>query len=558
VSTLPHNKKLILLFAFMLFLALRVPGLDLPYYQDERVWNTPRSFDLGELRGIPHPPLTGVAIVLGVNLLGPDNLRYMPFIFSIINFGLLFYFVRYRFSRSAALWSVLLFSAGFYSVLASLMVDTDGQILPFFFLISAICYYRWRDSVGAKEKVKWGAFLVLAVLGGFLVKFSFAIVIGALIADFIYSKKDSLTRKLVIRYVTVGGISGVVILGIIWGMQYLLPSFDLSRSFAHWKPFLKLSNRNYLQTCVQFLKSLLYLSPLLLVSPLLLTKVMVRKLSLFIIFIISGLIFYLVIFDFSSGALDRYLQFMIIPLSIISGVVLADMFKEPGKDLKNPYIWIQGFLIAFIIFLVQFYDHFVPALYPKEEWFSRVLSLKWNFLFPFTGGSGPMGFYVSWLFIGLSWITAVIFAGLSFFKSEWRKSLWIAILILGFTYNAVFIEEYLFGSINGSSTALLKNAVKFIENNKNITAIISYNNIGNYELSNLGKYERRLYIAPKFEKDYIDIINNFKGHYFVIDVPRIHSSSPYAGYFSSCQVIYKEYSGEISSKIYDCQNVKFR
>ena len=124
---------------------------------------------------------------------------------------------------------------------------------------------------------------------------------------------------------------------------------------------------------------------------------------------------------------------------------------------------------------------------------------------------------------------------------------------LGILYNTVFAEEYLFGKINGNSNMLFKNAFTFIKNNSAIKKVITYNDIGGGQLAKIGKYERRLYAAPKFEESYKNILSKFSGHYLVIDIPHLSPDSPYAKHFATCRVIYEERHGKITSKIYDCQ-----
>ncbi|MBI2063499.1 MAG: glycosyltransferase family 39 protein [Candidatus Yanofskybacteria bacterium] len=542
-----------LFFIFVIFLLARIWGLDLPYHQDENTWSDYAGSGVKGLSGIPHPPLSGLIFISAFQILGSAHLRYLPFVVGIINFWLIFLLVRYRFSRSAALWSALFFSVGFYGVLASLMVDTDGQILPLFFLLSAISFYKWRDSETTRRKIIWGSLLVISILLGFLTKASFIITAGAIVFELLYSKSRSVSRQQLVKTALIAVVALASLVLLMLGILYFLPILNISKTLARWKHFLVFSDRNYLQISIQFLKALLYASPLFLVPLLFVNRKNFEKLRLFIIFLVLGLIFYLVLFDFSSGALDRYLQFIVVPLSIIGGVVAADIFSSDPIRVGRKVFVLSG-LAAMGIFLTQFLPHFVPSLYPKTEWFSRVLNLKWNFLFPFTGGSGPMGFYVSWLFMAFIWLMTAVLAVLALKKINLRKHLWVAILILGFLYNGVFIEEYLFGKINGNPAVLLKNAMEFIKNDGNIGKVITYNNIGRGALKQMGKFERRLYVAPKFESSYTDILRSFKGHYLVIDIPRIHLSSPYTKYFSSCVVIYEENSKKISAKIYDCKN----
>src|SRR3989344_1385402 len=137
------KKEFIIFFAlFILFLVIRSPGLRLPYHQDEYKWPIIVNPALTEPGGIPHPPVGEFIYREFGRIAGYDNFRYVPFAFSILNFFLLFYLVKNIFNTKTAFWSVFLFSISFYSLLASLMVDTDGAIMPFFFLVMTIAYYK--------------------------------------------------------------------------------------------------------------------------------------------------------------------------------------------------------------------------------------------------------------------------------------------------------------------------------------------------------------------------------------------------------------------------------
>ena len=256
------------------------------------------------------------------------------------------------------------------------------------------------------------------------------------------------------------------------------------------------------------------------------------------------------VFDFSIGALDRYLQFLIVPLCVIAGAIFAKYINFPRK---LGIIW--PILISILLISVQFFNHFVPSLYPKTEWINRALSLKWNFLFPFLGGSGPTPFYVSFLFIALMWVICVLVSLLALRKIELRRGVLLGILILGFSYNMVFAEEYLFGKINGNSGDLIKGAVAFIIKNPDIKKVTVYNDNGGNEVVRSGKYRKRLYVDPKFDiVEKIKNLNLYKEHYMVIDIPHLDETSVYAKYFDTCEVVYKKVSRKISSTIYDCKN----
>ena len=173
-------------------------------------------------------------------------------------------------------------------------------------------------------------------------------------------------------------------------------------------------------------------------------------------------------------------------------------------------------------------------------------------MFPFTGGSGPTGFYVSFAFIALIWVCSVIFGFSAFREAKYKKQALFTILILGLSYNAVFIEEYLFGKINGSPYGLFVETKEFIKNNDSIKSVVVYNDIGGYDIQQLGKYKRRLYAAPQFENDYRKFFENFSGHVLYIDIPRIGDNNFYANYLLNCKNIYQKTDKYITAQILKC------
>jgi hypothetical protein len=543
------KESVLLALILVLFLILRFHGLGFEYHQDEYKWvglvNTPGD--------ITDPPITALLFITTAKILGADHFRYMPLFFGLVALVLLFYFVKSRFGKRAAYFSALFFSISFYNVWASLLVDRDGEFLPTIFLLSLIFFYKWTDALEKNKKILWGFLLSLALTFGFLTRLSFILVIAALSIEFLFLNRHRLTDKnflfkygsLILIFFLFLGLSLV-------NAHSIFPYFNLGLILNYSGHFAVNGARNFLQIFIEFFKSLLYLSPLFLFSIFFIQKKSLGFLRILLIFIVLGLVFYLGLFDFSSGALDRYFVFLIVPLSIITGIAAANNLESAG-DLKPNKVLIVSSALAIILFTLQFLPHYVPALYPKPEWFYRVLNFKWSFMMPFFGGSGPLGFYVSWLLIGGSWIFSAVAVILALAKKITKKSAWIFILIIGILYNGVFIEEYLFGKINGNSNYLLKKAESYIISNPNIKKLITYNDIGAYELRKAGKYQRRLYVAPKYEGSYQDVLNNFKSYYFVLDIPKIDPASIYAKYFATCKTIYEDKSGKITAKVYDCR-----
>lgn len=554
------SKKEVLLFGLivLVFLVLRIPAINHSYHQDEYKWSfvLDASSEYFEPGRIPHPPISEFSYRYGGELVGFENLRIIPLAVSLANLLLIFYLAKTIFDKKTAFWTAGLFTISAFSVLASLMIDTDGAIMPFFFLVSLISYTRLKNKnfevqfSNFKESF-WLLLLVVGMVGGFLVKVSFIISIAALVLDFMIEKRIFSNKKFFLRFLMAGATAAAFLVGILLVSKSLFPSFNFQYALHYWETFVNFSNRNWLQIFIQFAKALLFVSPLLLLPVVFIDREIFRKTRPLFIFIFIALFFYLVAFDFSIGALDRYLQLLIIPLCIISGAVFVKYLN--GRSGFSNYV--MPIILGLLIFSIQFFSPVITPLYPKAEWISRVVSLKWNFLFPFFGGSGPTPFYVSLAFIGLSWVIGLAFILVAFYKKEFRKRALVSLFVVGFMYNIVFVEEYVWGKINGSSSTLIKNAAAFIKENKNIQKVTVYNDNGGGDIVRIDKYRKRLYVDPKFDvNEKIINLNRYKEHYLVVNIPLLDPASVYARYLNSCEVIYEEWSGQIPALIYDCQN----
>lgn len=538
------------------FISFHYFGLHIPYHQDEYKW-VGYSHDVGEERGaVPHPPLTEFIYSKLGPIVGDNNFRMIPFGFGLMNLFLIFYLAKIISDRRSALWASFLFVISFYSLLASLMVDVDGAVMPFFFLIMAIGYYQLRTKSFElnRGKWKWIVLLILGAVAGFLIKVSFILPIFALFLDFLIEKGIFGDKKMVLKYVVFGFLGLISLALVLFLSKFIFPFFNLEYSFNYWKHFANSGflNRGWFQTFIQFAKSIMYTSPLLVLPTFFVEKEMFKKFRPFFLFVLIATVFYLFVFDFSIGALDRYFQFLVIPLCIVSGSVFSGVFDSKDTKLSRlDFIFIATLSIS--ILLLQFFNHFVPPLYPKTEWVQRIFHLKWGFLFPFTGGSGPTGFYVSFLFIIIVWACSLIFVISGLRIKNLRKKAIFAILVLGILYNGVFIEEYLLGKINGSPYQLFQDSKEFIRENQNIKQVVVYNDIGGFEIKQLGKYGRRMYAAPQFEQTYVDYFKTFSGHVLYIDIPQIGQNNFYSNYLASCEQIYKKSDKYITAKILDCQ-----
>ena len=549
---------LLILFLIFIFLALRIPGVSLPYHQDEMKTALAIGQGGGAAAGLHHPPLTQLLFRLD-GLLFPDYFyRLFPLILSLISLYFLYEIVRRRVNKNAALISVFLFAISAYGVLSSLMLDTDGAILPFFLLISFYCYDRWRfDS--ESRKTTWLILLFISLILGFLVKLSFILTIGAIVADLVWECRQYIKRKHIIYglFALVGFFASVAVFMFL--IKYIYPFFNISAMISHALSYAHLSGRNYLQVAVQGVKAIYYLSPLLLVPMIFISKEIFQKTRIFFIYLLLGFVFYFVLFDFSAGALDKYLMYLIIPLSAICGTILSYVVRQGVAANKRHLTWAVSIAVALGLSLVaiNFLNPSVAPLYPKGEWFGRVLHFEWNMLNPFTGGSGPLGFYVSFLFIALSFAASLLLGIFAYFRRDLRMSITVVLLIIGIVYNGVFAEELLFGKINGSAPKVMREAVAFIGRSKDISRVITYNDSGAYELSQMGKYAGRFYAVPQFEdnnrKKFEEYLLSGGRYFLVVDVPHINPQTFYGKFFSgSCSQVFEARDGEMVADVYDC------
>lgn len=553
-----HQYWIILSLLFISFLGLRLPGIDIPYHQDEYKWPLYANPEVFAPGSVPHPPLTELIYRVGGGAIGYNNFRMIPLGFSVLNLILLAYAAYLLFGKKGSLWVTSFFTFSFYGVLASLTVDVDGAVMVFFFLSALVCYLhiKSKEYVLSKRTVWWIAGFALSVILGFLIKLSFIIPIGVFATDFFIEKKYFAHKKkmLLALFYGVGGLIGLA--GVIYLSQFIFPFFRLEWSMGYWDTFVRFAHRGWFQTGIQFAKALIYLSPFLVLVPLLSTKELFIKNRIFWLFIGYGLVFYLFLFDFSIGALDRYFAFLVVPLCFIVGSIYTKFFdtevKQSQVGVSKQDMLFAGVLSTFV-FAFQFMYHNVPPQHPKSEWVDAVLSFKWNFLFPFTGGSGPTGFYVSFLFIGLLWIVGIICVLFALKKYQFKKVILSVLLVVGLVYNGVFIQEYLFGKINGSPYGLFEKAKKVIVESPEIQSVVVYNDIGGYAIRETGKYARRMYATPQFSDEYKQYFSTFSGHVLYINIPRIGEDTMYMNYLKTCTQVYTDVDKQITSVIYDCR-----
>ncbi len=537
-----NNHKFIFIIIVSIFLVTRFLGLGHIYHQDEYRWASIANPAFGELAS-SHPPITQLSLSLLGGLFGYENLRVIPLIYSIFNLFFV-YLIALKLSagsKKIAYIAASLFAINVYSLISNLQVDIDGAILPFFILLS---YYSYLKLIKDGDR-RFLLLLLLAVVGGFLAKLSFALFTGALAVDYlfrIYEHKGIGWNARKILLLALGAIilfSGLFV--------FFISKQPIIIEYAqHFKVF-NFGSRAYFDLLFKLFKSLIWLSPLLILPFLkgLFKKDIWIKYRFWFIYIVFNLLFYLIIFDFTRLTIERYFMFLILPLIFVSADILSSIL--PKFDKQYLTFSIIGFILLVVI--IFFIDQSVIPLNPKSAYMDKVRSLNFNFLIPTTGGSGPIGFYISAQFILWTWIVCIF----SIFLARKKKICIYLFLIFSLGYNTLLASEYLFGSLYGSVNKVTKNSLDYIINNDEIKEVITYYDAGAYYLKLNNKYHSRFYTAPT--RDYTKKLTEYRSHYMVVDFPAIDKDSAYWRLISRCDLDKKLKDRYVDSYIFDCTSL---
>ena len=539
IKALRSNYGLLLL--VLLFIATRFLGLDQLYHQDEYRWvSQVYMAEFGEVDS-PHPPIMQGILSLSGKVFGYDNLRMLPFIFGILNLLLIYALSRkITGNKKIAYLAVGLYTVSVYGLIANLMLDIDGAVLPFYVLLT---YYFYIRTVKDGDK-KFILPLATVIITGLLTKLSFMIFVGALAIEYLWAlyDKGKFTHEIK-RAGLILGVSGVFIAGL-----YLLygktdPRFV--EYFTNFKIF-NFASRAYFELFLRMFKFFIWLSPFLFLPVVygLFRKDLFIKYRIWYIYTLFNFLFYLVIFDFARLPIERYFMFIIAPAVIISGHVIYSLLS--GLDKRRFLFSILGFAVFLAFTLLISYD--VVPLNPKEAYVQKVKDLDFNFLIPMTGGSGPIGFYVSAQFV--LWVWVVGFLWLLFNKKKMAVAFFI---VFGVGYNLLLSSENLTGAFYGNVNNITKASVERVISDQEINDVVTYYDAGVYYLKIADKYTGRFYTAPS--RDYSQRLTYHGGHYMIVDFPAIDKNSLYWKLISRCEIAQKFTDKYVDSYIFDCRSL---
>jgi len=526
------------------FIGIRVPALSQVYHQDEYKWAQIVDPVYGLQGTIPHPPLAEMAYHVWGNVFGFENLRGLPLLISVINLLLAFALVRRWFGKNSAGWTALLLLITTSSVLASVQVDIDGALLPFW---SLLAFWAATDLWERNRRRGW-ALLGIALVGGFLTKISFGLVPLALAAETLLRR----TQRVRVSWVIGAGIASVAGLAL-----WLSPILDGIGFVRYAKSFgvLNLLHRDYFEVALLTLKSLVLLGPATLIACFASARDP-RRYRVLLLFVLAQFLFYFVFIDFSHRTLERYLLVLVFPVAAIAGDAFARTIEWTVVRRRQVKALIAGLLVAGTALLLGVWKNAIPLI-PKAEFVRLASHGDLRFLIPISGGSGPIGFFVPADVTVFAFVSVLLLCLGAWRWPRYASSFLPGALAVTLAFSALTTLEFTTGVLYGNASSLAKRAVTFVNNSSEISRVITYNDIGGWELGESKKYFKRYYLNPEFAQTNEKKFATFDGHFLVIGMPPISATTPSAKYFARCRNMYHDSDKRIMADVYDCRDVKY-
>lgn len=534
---------------FLVFVVLRLFAASFPYHMDEYKWALIVDPVESQQGTIPHPPLGEVIMHYGGRLFGFDRLRFVPFFFAIADAVLVFMIVRRYWGWNAALFSCGLLAVYMWHVLASTMVDTDGAILPFFFLLASFAFFKYQEE----RSNAWLVFSAFSAASGTLIKLPFVIFFVSLGLWLWWIEKDivKVVRKLGV-YAALCFLWIVLLLGVV---KVIYPYFEIMRLFGYASSFdvLNIFSRDYLHTFLLLAITLVMASPLLPGILLWCTFDKDKHARYFVIWLWLQLLFYVFVIDVSHRPIERYLMSAIYPVVILA----AGKGSKWLKHGRNTMVCLAALVVVGGggILLNSLNSETLP-LYPKSGFVEELLQGNLFFNIPVTGGSGPMGFQLSAAAIVFMFAVPLLclLAGL-FSRSRTIMAVGVCGFLAGSVgYNIVLTEEFLFSRMSPAVPKLASEMTKYVVENPAVKSVVTFNDIGAYELKKSGKYAARFYAVPEYFDANMEKFRTYANSTFMIlDFPRLNRESEYWKFLSGCQNIKEFNEKEVVGLVLDCR-----
>lgn len=471
-----QNHKYLFLF-IILAIFIRANGLNLALVSDEASWTIEiNEMSLNDISHIPHPPIMMWVYQSVYKLFGENMIVYrlVPLLFSIINMILVYLITTKVYSKKAAILALALYTTSYWATQAALQVDMDGSSLTTMYLITAYILINYTQKSGhsintrdnkTKTRVLIGITLGIALL----IKYT-AILLFATAVLYILIKERSLKKCMQIM------LPATIIAALIFTV---FPLWAILTDNPLWERSLDHTGGAYYLTLVRPITYLfLWATPLLFYFAILSVwkqpeetkeaykKRVLEKDLLFILWLVVVFLFYALVISGKAPTFDRYMMPMIPALVILSASFIAK--QEWTK--KELWIGIISFIIVYIAANIINLTTTKTLVHNISNYLNAAFAGQWNFLFPYTGSSGPF-FWISFINIGSMLIMTLCCGGFiinSYIKkrNKYVSRVIMLLLAVSLAYNALLISEFIFTPTQPSHTQIVEQINAYIYENK--------------------------------------------------------------------------------------------
>jgi len=459
-------------------LGLRLATLQNPLSFDEYVQlnAVQQANSAGLAQGPEMNPLTNWTRLVFVGIFGfsIETLRAASLLFAILSCVVLYWLAKELYGKVAAFWAVALLALSHLHALVSTSISFDGTFLTFYTFLTIYLYIRFARTKKVSYLCACGVAFGLAVLTkypGVLV--FFALLIYALLqalsswhANKKYAEKGT-TRGWSILWLRIWplliiGLVGIVVFAIfplvVWASGSDWSYFWVT--LGHGKSYFGGRTIDPLALFMQFALAAIWIGPALIFLYLLAIFNKDFKTGAFNrtnaqgsadlpedwiihLFIIIILLFYIVIVQDPFRPVERYFSILLPALALIAGGALATLEFKRKESLTALVTCVITLIACMAINLAS--DRLLP-FYPKSGLLSEVLSLRWDFLVPFTGDQGPVGLYVAFGCIALAFVLSLVafLIIISSRQSTRVKAMTALLLGVGIGFSLFFTVELAF------------------------------------------------------------------------------------------------------------------
>ena len=541
----------ILLIVLLIAFLVRVTNLNKTIIFDEYV-QTKAVLEhnaLGLDKGTGITPLTTWTRIVFTWLMGVHtwSLKLVSVVFGLLSLVLVYFLAKELYDKKTALWASLLIAVSAWHVLGTTSISFDGAFLTFYYLLTIFCFVKYLKT----ESRKWLYFTGIAFGLAMLTKLNAILIIPIII---IYSLiKEANIKKAVKDFLIIGLVSILV-----------FSVFPIAAYFTDWSYFSVVMQHtgvfenpsfNIVLLLIQYMLAVFWAGPLFIGLYIIKLLRFDRKDVLMHLWIGVVFLFFTFVVQENFRPLERYFMVIFPPICILGGDYISKLRFDKRDLIKFFCVFV---VFGLLLFLLNLLNNDILPFYPKTEFIKRAIGFKWNFLVPFTGDQGPIGMYVAFISIVLSFVFAFLFLILHFFAIIYKKRyatkmFFLIFLAISFSYNIFMLQEMIFNSTNPNIDLVSKAAIDYaLENDLKEPVYVFRNDAFKYYLS--PRYQDVIPISFRHEFD-IETINKIKngGTVIVVDFPSVNKESTLWKGLNSCNMRKSFYDKNIRiGYIFEC------